>query len=332
MTLQTMKFTTLALAAAITTLLASIAPAHAQSAAKPFPTKPIRVVVPFGAGGIADLTIRAVALRLNETLGQQVVVENRPGAGGIVAAETVARAEPDGHTLLLMSNGNAVSANLFKTLPFDPVKDFAPISTLGTFDLAVVVPADSPYQSMPQWLAAVRAAPGKQNLGSINVGSTQHLTAEWLKLAARLDLAVIPYNGTPAVLTALRSKQVEAAVEILGPTLAQVKAGAIRVLATTGPRRSAALPEVPTAQELGIKDFVASSWNALAAPAKTPPEVIARLNKDVVAALAHPDVVKRLRDLNVEPQPSSAAQAADLLSAEIRHWGDIITRAKIAKQ
>jgi tripartite-type tricarboxylate transporter receptor subunit TctC len=326
-----MKFTTLIFAAAAA-LLASLAnPVFAQ-AAKPFPSKPIRVVVPFGAGGIADLTVRAVSMRLSETLGQSVVVENRPGAGGIVAAETVARAEPDGHTLLLMSNGNAVSANLFKTLPFDPVKDFAPISTLGTFDLAVVVAADSPYQTMAQWLAAVRAAPGKQNLGSINVGSTQHLSAEWLKLAARLDLAVIPYNGTPAVVTALRGKQVDAAVEILGPTLAQVKSGALRVLATTGARRSAALPDVPTMQELGIKDFVATSWNALAAPAKTPADVIARLNKEIASALANPEVMKRLRELNVEPHASSPAQASDLLTTEIRHWGDIITRAKIAKQ
>jgi tripartite-type tricarboxylate transporter receptor subunit TctC len=231
-----------------------------------------------------------------------------------------------------MSNGNAVSANLFKTLPFDPVKDFAPISTLGTFDLAIVVAADSPYQNLPQWLAAVRASPGKQNLGSINIGSTQHLTAEWLKLAARLDLAVIPYNGTPALVNALRGKQVDAAVEILGPTLAQVKSGALRVLATTGARRSAALPDVATMQELGTKDFVASSWNALAAPAKTPADVIARLNKDIAAALANPEVIKRLRELNVEPQASSAAQASDLLTNEIRHWGDIIQRAKIAKQ
>ncbi len=326
-----MKFTTLIFAAAAALLTSQASQVFAQ-ASKPFPSKPIRVVVPFGAGGIADLTVRAVSMRLSETLGQSVVVENRPGAGGIVAADTVARAEPDGHTLLLMSNGNAVSANLFKTLPFDPVKDFAPISTLGTFELAVVVAADSPYQTMQQWLAAVRAAPGKQNLGSINVGSTQHLTAEWLKLAARLDLAVIPYNGTPAVVTALRGKQVDAAVEILGPTLAQVKSGALRVLATTGARRSAALPDVPTMQELGTKEFVATSWNALAAPAKTPVEVIARLNKEIAAALAHPEVAKRLRELNVEPQASSSAQASELLTTEIRHWGDIITRAKIAKQ
>ena len=169
-------------------LLASCAlSAQAQS----FPAKPLRIVVPFGAGGVADLTARTVAQKMSEGLGQSVVIDNRPGAGGIVAAEMVAKAEPDGYTLLLMSNANAVSAGLFKTLPFDPVKDFTPVSLMGTFDLAIVTSADSRFHTLPELLAWAKANPGKLNIGSINIGSTQHLAAELFKSTAGIDAQVV---------------------------------------------------------------------------------------------------------------------------------------------
>ncbi|MDO9194861.1 tripartite tricarboxylate transporter substrate binding protein [Rhodoferax sp.] len=306
--------------------------ATAQTTAPAFPTKAIRIVVPFGAGGVADLTARTVAQKLSESLGQPVVIENKPGAGGVVAGDTVAKAEPDGHTLLLMSNGTAVSAGLFKSLPFDPVRDFAPVSTLGFFDIAMVVPADSKFKTLGELLAFARANPGKLNVGSINIGSTQNLAAELFKSSSGADVQIVPFNGTPAVITALRGGQIDAAVEILGPVLPQINAKALRALAVTGDKRAAVLPDVPTAKESGLPTYVAASWNALAAPAKTPKDVIARLNKEVTAAVNSPDVKKKLHDLNVEARSSSPEQASELLASEIKRWGDVITRAKIPKQ
>lgn len=316
----------LALGLALSTSLAT--PVLAQT----FPSKAVRIVVPFGAGGVADLTVRTVAAKMTEGLGQTVVIENKPGAGGVVAGDAVAKAEPDGHTLLLMSNGTAVSAGLFKSLPFDTLKDFAPISTLGTFDIAIIVPANSRFKTLGELLAFARASPGKLNIGSINVGSTQNLAAELFKSAAGIDAQIVPFNGTPAVVTALRGGQVEVAVEILGPVMSQISAQALRALAVTGDKRAAVLPEVPTAKEAGVANLSASSWNALAAPAKTPAAVIARLNKEITAALNAPDVKKKLAELNVDAQASTPEQTSALLSSDIRRWGEVITRAKIPQQ
>ena len=301
---------------------------HAQS----YPTKPLRIVVPFGAGGVADLTARTVAQKMSEGLGQSVVIDNRPGAGGIVAAEMVAKSEPDGHTLLLMSNANAVSAGLFKSLPFDPIKDFTPVSLMGTFDLAIVTSAESRFQSLSELLAWAKANPGKLNIGSINIGSTQHLTAELFKSAAGLEAQVVPFNGTPAVMTALRGGQIDVAVEVLSPVLPQIKGGALRALAVTGQKRNMALPQVPTAKEAGVPNLVSSSWNGLGAPAKTPKAVVDRLNKEINVALQNPAVRQKLLDLNVEPHPSTVVQAHDWLETEIKRWGDVIQRAGIQKQ
>lgn len=300
--------------------------------AQTFPSKPIRIVVPFGAGGVADLTARTVAQKLGESLGQPVVIDNKPGAGGVVAGEAVAKAEPDGHTLLLMSNGTAVSAGLFKSLPFNTLRDFAPVSTLGFFDIAIITPADSKYKNLGELLAYAKANPGKLNLGTINIGSTQNLAGELFKTSSGADMQIVPFNGTPAVITALRGGQIDAAVEILGPVLPQIKANALRALAVTGEKRAAVLPDVPTAKESGLPTFVASSWNALAAPAKTPKDVIARLNREIAAAVNSPDVKKKLADQNVEARASSPEQAAELLASETKRWGDVITRAKIPTQ
>ena len=300
--------------------------------AQAFPTKAVRIVVPFGAGGVADLTARTVGQKLSESLGQPVLIDNKPGAGGVAAGDAVAKAEPDGHTLLLMSNGTAVSAGLFKSLPFDTLRDFAPISTLATFDIAVITTAESRFKTLGELVGFAKANPGKLNVGTINIGSTQNLAAELFKSAAGIDMQIVPFNGTPAVVTALRGGQIDAAVEILGPVMTQINAKALRALAVTGAKRSVVLPDVPTANESGIGGLNASSWNGLAAPAKTPPAVIARLNKDIAAAVNSPDVRKKLHDLNVEAQSSSPEQAAELLAAEIRRWGEVIVRAKIPTQ
>ena len=321
-----MKFKQLLGALALTALFTPLA------GAQNFPTKPVRIVVPFGAGGVADVTARVVAQKMAQTLGQPVVIENKPGAGGIAAGDAVAKAAPDGHTLLLMSNATAVSEGLFRTLPFKTLQDFAPVSTLGYFDLAVVTAGNSRFKTLGELLVFARAHPGQLNLGSINVGSTQHLTAEMFKSAAGVQVQVVPFNGTPAVVTALRGGQIDAAVEIVAPVLTQIQSGALRALAVASDRRAAALPEVPTTREAGLPGYVARSWNALAAPAKTPAPVIARLNQAVVAALNTPEVKKKLHELNVDAQPSTPQDASALLAAEVKRWGGVIRAAGIPPQ
>ena len=310
--------------------LGGLLPPAAQ--AQDFPTKPIRIVVPFGAGGIADLTARVVAKKLGENLRHGVIIENKPGAGGVVAGEMVAKVEPDGHVLLLMSNATAVSAGLFQSLPFDAQKDFAPVAMLGIFDLAMVTTQDSRFKSMQDLLAYAKANPGKLNVATINVGSTQHLAAELLKTSAGVDFQVVPFNGSPAVITALRGKQVDAAVEILGPMLSQISAKAVQPLAVLGAQRAPALPEVPTIAQSGVSGFDVASWNALAAPARTPAPVIALLNREVNKVLADSGVRKQLADLNVTPRGGTPEQLRDLLASEIRRWSDVIVRAKVPRQ
>ena len=313
---------------------AGLVPWGVLQAQPAFPAKALRIVVPFAAGGVGDLTARAVATGLAARLGQPVVIDNRPGAGGVVAADAVARAEPDGHTLFLMSNGTAVTASLFKALPYDTVADFTPISTLGVFDIAVLVPADSPHRTLGQLLAHARAHPGQLNIGSINTGSTQHLAAELFKSSAAIDAQVVPFNGTPPVITALRGGEIDVMVDILGGLMPQIGSKALRPLAVMGAQRAPQLPDVPTVRESGgpLAGFNVTSWNGLAVPAKTPPAVVERLSREVQAALAQPDVKKRLLELNLNAQGSTPAQLGEHLAADVRRWSDVIAKAKIARQ
>jgi len=289
-------------------------------------------MVPFAAGGVADITARVLSQKMSETLGQQVLVENRPSAGGIVASEAVARAEPDGHTLLFITNGNAVSATLFKSLPYDTVNDFAPVSTVGFFDLVLVVDSASTIGSVRELIAFARANPNKFNVGTINPGSTQNLAAELFKSMAGVDAQVVPFKATPAVIVALKGNDVQAAFEFLTPVLPQIKGGTLRALAVTSAKRFPGLPDVPTVAESGVPGYQASSWNGVAAPAKTPRPVIERLNREVNAALADPEVRKRLSALGVEVRPGTPEALRELLVAEIAKWKVVIERAKIPKQ
>jgi tripartite-type tricarboxylate transporter receptor subunit TctC len=299
-----------------------------------FPSRPLRIVVPNGAGGAADLTARVIGQQIAGPLGQGVIIENRPSAGGIVAAETVARAEPDGHTMLLVSSGTAVSAALFKSLPFDTLKDFAPVSMLATFDLALVVNQRGPLRTLGDFLAEARARPGKLNLGTPQIGTTQHLAAELFRATAGIDVQVVPFNGTPPALTALLGGQIDAVLDILGPLMPQIGSRALRPLAVLGGQRAPQLPEVPAARESGgaMASFNVSSWNGLSVPARTPPDAIARLNHEVQVALANPEVKKKLLDLNLVAQGSTPAQLQARLAADIARWGDVIARAKIPRQ
>ena len=294
-----------------------------------WPERPITLVVPFGPGGIADLTARTVAQAMSATLKVPIIIDNKPSAGSIVGSAAVAQAAPDGYTLLLMSNANAVSAGLFKKIPFDVQKDFAPVGLLGVFDLALFVGAESKLKSVRELVEQAKARPGKLTIGTIAVGSTQNLSAELFKARTGIDALIVPYKGSPAVLTALRAGEIDAAFEILGPMLPQLQANVVRALAVTSDRRFVALPDVPTMREAGVADYEVASWNALAAPAKTPSAVIERLNAAANDALKMPAVQERLLALGVRAQGGTPQQLQALLARETRHWGEVIRAAKI---
>jgi tripartite-type tricarboxylate transporter receptor subunit TctC len=300
--------------------------------AQSYPVKPVRIVLPFAAGGVADIVTRTVAQKISEPLGQQVVVENRPSAGGIVAAEAVKGAAPDGYTLLLLSNGTAVSVSLFKSLPFDPVKDFAPISMMGTFDMLLIVPASSPYNSVKELVAAAKAFPNKLAIGTITAGSTQHLAMELFVSLAGVNMQAIPYKTTPEVFTALRAGDLQAGIDFIAPIMGQIKGGTVKTLGVTGDRRFPGLKDIPTIAEAGVPGYQTNSWNGLGAPANTPRAIIDRLNKEVVAAAAATDVKDKLLGLGVETRSSTPEELGKLLVAEIAKWAQVIERAKIPKQ
>ena len=299
----------------------------------PFPNKALKIVVPNAAGGAADITARTVAQKLSEALGQSVVVENKPSAGGIVAGEMVARAEPDGHTLLLISSGSAVSAALFKTLPFDTVKDFTPVSKLASFDLVIAVAESGRFKNLSDLLAYARANPGKLNIGTPQIGTTQNLAAELFISSAGLTAQIVPFNGTPPVITALRGGEIDAMVEILGPLMPQIQSKALRPVALLSEKRSPMLPDVPAVKEAGgnLSQFNVSSWNGVSVPAKTPRDIVQRLSREVQTILAMPDVKKRLLELSLYAQGSTPEQAADLLNQDIRRWTEVIAKSKIEK-
>ncbi|EJE50534.1 hypothetical protein PMI14_04871 [Acidovorax sp. CF316] len=296
------------------------------------PGRPIRLVVPFGPGGVADLTARVVAQKMTENMGQSIVVDNKPGAGGIVAADAVAKAPPDGNTLLLMSNGNAVSAGLFKTLPFDPLKSFSPVSMLGTFDIAVIASPKSRFKDIKSVIEYAKANPGKLNLGTINIGSTQNLAAELLRRSLGIDVTIVPFNSSAAVTSALQGEQIDAAIEILAPVLGQISGKTLNALAVMGDQRSTALPAVPTIAESGAPNFNVASWNAFAAPANTPAAVIERLNKETNAALNSPEVKEKLLKLGVQAKGGSPQDQWSFYEREVKRWTEIIRVANIPKQ
>ena len=254
-------FSTSALAAAAALGMPRVARAQA------YPSRPVRLILPFGAGGVADVTSRLAADKLGDKLGQRFVVENMPGPGGIAAARAMITAAPDGYTLGLITNGTAISAAIYKQFPFDPVKDFAPISALGNFELVFATNADSPYKTLADLLKAARAQPGKLNIGTIAVGSTQHLGAELLRSLAKLNIQLVPYKTTPDVIIGLIRNDIQLMTDFYAAMNAVLADKKLRPLATSGPKRSAFLPDVPTVAEAGVPGYEVLSWNGLGAPA-----------------------------------------------------------------
>ena len=299
--------------------------------AQAFPSKPIRIVVPFGPGGVADITARVVAPKMSDALGEGVVVENKPSAGGIVAGREVSGAAPDGHTLLLINNGTAVSQALFKSLPYQPAK-FEMISTIGFFPLVILTDPKSPFKGVQDVVAEAKRNPGKMNAGTIGVGSTQNLAAQLFKSSAGADFQIIPYKNTGEVLAAAKNGDAHVIFEILAPMMSHIRSGNLRPLAITTQKRFASLPDVPTAAEQGVKGYDVASWNGLAAPTGTPAAVVQRLHQEVLKALAAPDVQKRFADLGVEPRAMTPAEMRKFYASEAQRWARVVETAGIPKQ
>ena len=302
------------------------------SAQQTYPSRPVRFVLPFGAAGVADITSRIAAEKLGDKLGQRFVVENQPGPGGIAAARAVLSQAADGYTIGLVTNGTSISAAIYKTLPFDPVKDFACISTIGAFDLFFATNAESEFKTLPDFIKAAREQPGKLNVGTINVGGTQNLAAELLKSLAGVNFQIIPYRGTPDVIVALLRNDVQLLVEFYAPIKSTLADNKIRAVAGSGTQRSPFLPDVPTAAEAGVPGYEVTSWNGVFAPVGTPAEILALLNKSIHEIVAMPDVKQRYADLGIEAKASTPEQLKARLEGDIKKWAAVIERAGIPKQ
>lgn len=313
-------------------LVMSILAASQPARAATYPDKSVRIVVPFAAGGIADITARIVAEKLGDKLGQRFYVENQPGAGGIAAARTVISSTPDGYTLAMLTNGTAISVSLFKKLPFDPLKDFAPVSSLGFFDFIFATGANSPFKTLGDFIAAAKAKPGALNVGTINIGSTQNLSAELFKTQAAIDFTIIPFRGTPEVTVSLLQGDIALMVDGYSSMKGNLADGKLRALASSGPVRSESTPELATLRESGVTAYDVVSWNALFAPSGTPPEIVKALNGALREILADPDVKRRLLELGIEAKASTPEEISARLQSDIDKWQKVIEKAGIQKQ
>ena len=303
-------------------------PALAQA----YPSKPVRILVPFGAGGIADITVRIVAERLGDKLGQRFVIENQPGPGGINAARAALQGGADGYSLALFSNGTAVASGLFKNLRYDPVKEFAPVSALGYFEFIFATGGESRFKTMGELLAEARAKPGVLNIGTIASGSTQNLSGELFKSSANIDARIVPYRTTPDVILAALRGDVDVIVDSFASMKANLEDNKLRALGASSITRSVALPNLPTVAEGGVPGFDVTSWNAIFAPAGTPQPIIDTLNKGILEVLAMPETKKLLLDLGIEAKGSTPAELGDKLKADIVKWSAIIDKSGIEKQ
>jgi tripartite-type tricarboxylate transporter receptor subunit TctC len=297
-----------------------------------WPDKPIKIVLPFGAGGVADVTSRIMADKLSEKLGQRVVIENMPGPGGISAARAVTTAAPDGYTMGLITNGTAISVAAFNSLPFDPVKDFEMVSMLGQFDLVFVVNAKSDYKTLGDFVKAAKANPGKINIGTIAVGGTQNLGAELLKSVANVNVVIVPYKASPDIVVALLRNDVQMLVEFPPAVKGQVASGDLRILAASSPKRSPLMPNIPTVQEAGVAGYDVTSWNGVFAPKGTPKEAVEGMRKAMTEVLAMKDVKEKFAAVGVEAKSSSGEELMKQLKADITKWDEVMKKAGIPKK
>ena len=291
--------------------------------AQAYPTRPVRLIVPFGPAGASDITARLIGQWLSERLGQQFVIENRPGAGGNIGTEAVVRAAPDGYTLLYVTTANAVSATLYDKLNFNFIRDIAPVAPIVRFPYIMVVNPSVPAKTLPEFIAYAKANPGKINMASVGVGSTPHVNGELFKVMTGTNMVHVPYRGAAAVMTDLLSGQVQLYFGTTASSLEYVRTGKLRALAVTIERRLDALPDIPTVGDF-VPGYEASNWYGIGAPRNTPVEVIEKLNKETNAGLADPKIKARIADLGGSVLTGSPADFGRLIADETEKWGKVV--------
>jgi len=301
----------------------------ALAQAPAYPSRPVRLIVGFAPGGAADILGRITALKLSEALGQQFVVDNRGGAGGLIATEIAARASPDGYTLLFTSPPHAINAALYRKAAYEPVRDFAAVAHVVSTAMVLAGHPSVPFRTVQELVAHARANPGRLTYGSAGSGSSGHLAMELFRAATKADIVHVPYKGTGPVLNDLIAGQIQLTVGSAAPTLPQVRAGKVRAIAVTGKRRATVLPDVPTVAESGYPDFEVTQWFGILAPAGTPASVVIALNKAVQAVLRQQDTRDRFAAQSVEPVGGDAAALDALVRAEVARWGKLVRDLKL---
>jgi tripartite-type tricarboxylate transporter receptor subunit TctC len=297
--------------------------------AQSYPTRPITIIVPFPAGGSADTLARLLGARLSEKFGQSVVVDNKPGVGGNIGMDLVAKAAPDGYTLLLAPSSIAIAPHLYKKLAYDPIKDFAPVTLIGNIPMAVVVTPKFPAKSIQELIAMAKEKPGSIDYASAGNGTTNHLAVEQFKQITGIDLVHVPYRGNPLAVLDVIGGRVPVFFDFVLTALPHIRDGKVRVLATTGLKRSEVLPDVPTVDESGVPGFEAGTWFGIYAPVKTPKEIIDKVNAETLTALADPAVQTRLKGLGVDIIAKGPAELGELTKADLVKWGPIVKKAGV---
>jgi putative tricarboxylic transport membrane protein len=309
-------------------LTAATIPANAQSG---YPARPVQLIIAYGAGSAGDLSMRILTEHLGAKLGQPFVVINKPGAGGVAAAQAAAAATPDGYTLMLNGNSYTISAALFRSLPYNILTDFASVSTVASFDMLVLVKPDSALRSMQDIVAYAKANPGKLNIGTLAPGTTQYLAAYLLKIIAGVDLTVVPFRTSPDMATALLRGDVDVALEFYAPMQALIADKKVVAVAAAGSKRQSFLPDVPTTAESGVPNFDVSSWNAISVPTGTPQPIVDMLSKAIIEVLQAPDVQDAGHRLGLEMRGSTPDQLTARLKGDIAKWTDVVEKSNIPK-
>jgi len=313
------------------TYLAAISPAGAQAAAS-YPQKPVRVYVPYGPGGVGDLTMRLLADQLGKEFKQSFVIENRPGAGGIVAMTEVLRAAPDGYTLGEMGNGQAISMSLFSDLSYDVLKDFTQVSVAASFEMLLAVPDNSPYRTLADLVDDARKHPGKLNLGAINPGSAQNLSAHLFQQVTGADCTIVPYRTTPDLVTALLRGDIDLGFDFFAALQPVIGPGKVRIIATSGEERDSLLKDVPTAKEAGFPNYIVTSWNGVGVRAGTPTGIVNVLGAAINRGLAAPEVQEKSRALGIDARGTTPQEMHDRMAQDIAKWREVIEKAHIPKE
>jgi tripartite-type tricarboxylate transporter receptor subunit TctC len=310
-------------------VLLSVALIPCAALAQTYPTKPIRIIVPFAAGGAVDVVARALGQRMSEQMGNPVIIEDKPGASANLGAELVAKAQPDGYTLLLGANGLATNMTLFRNLGFDTAKDFAPIARVGYAPLVLVVQASSPAKTLKDLIAMAKAQPGVLTYGSAGNGGSGHLASELLKLTTKIDVMHVPYKGGAPAMTDLLGGRITFMLNTPLEVIANIKSGRLRALAVASPKRIPMLPDVPTFTEAGVPGYDASVWWGLVAPAKTPKDIVAKLSSEALTALENEGVREKLSNLGAVVDSAGPEQFGKFLNEEIDKWAQVIKASGI---